>query len=281
MDEFDLNSIMKTFLSSLNDYLLMQKRREMNEYRVDYAVSESTKFLEDHGLKVIDLAQWKNIEKIILILDEMINFNQKLLSQTKYGDWNTYGYQHNHENDLLQLLKERLRIELDKRIFVIHGRNSKVSEAMFAFLTSLSLNPLKFEEIKSTTKKGTPYIGEVLDQAFSISHVIIGLFTPDDEVRLKTKFVNENDSQYEREILGQPRPNVIFEVGMAFGKNPDRTIIVEVGRIKPFSDLSGRHTVRLDNSVERRRELVELLKSIGCPVNDSIDTWKTEGDFTI
>ena len=47
--------------------------------------------------------------------------------------------------------------------------------------------------------------------------------TPDDEARLKTKFRNASDASYEKDILrtGEPRPNVLFEAGRAFGSHPD------------------------------------------------------------
>src|SRR5262249_35139712 len=79
----------------------------------------------------------------------------------------------------------------------------------------------------------------------------------------------------------QPRPNVLFEAGMAFGHQPDRTILVEVGSPKPFSDIAGRHTVRLTNDISRRQDLAERLRTAGCAVNTSGDGWRPIGTFEI
>jgi hypothetical protein len=76
----------------------------------------------------------------------------------------------------------------------------------------------------------------------------------------------EKEPVLETAIHHQSRPNVLFEAGMAFGRKPDRTILVEFGAIKPFSDVAGRHVVRLNNSRDRRLDLGSRLEGAGCPV---------------
>ena len=48
------------------------------------------------------------------------------------------------------------------------------------------------------------------------------------------------------------RPNVIFETGMALAKFQERTIIENVGSPKTFSDITGRHTIRLAETEDCR-----------------------------
>ena len=105
------------------------------------------------------------------------------------------------------------------------------------------------------------------------------LLTPDDEAKLKDEFIKRSDPGFERKLTGQPRPNVLFEAGMAFGSQPDKTIIVQVGKIRPISDLSGRHVAHLTNSFESRHQLMVKLKGVGCPVDDTGSLWHTAGSF--
>jgi hypothetical protein len=72
---------------------------------------------------------------------------------------------------------------------------------------------------------------------------------------------------------------VIFEAGMAMGRLSDRTVIVELGVLRPFSDFEGRHVIRLNNSTQRRQELAGRLRNAGCPVNLTGTSWHSAGDF--
>ena len=85
------------------------------------------------------------------------------------------------------------------------------------------------------TGKVAPYIGEVLDSAFNNAQAVIVLLTPDDQVRLLPELCHPEEDTIEKEYHLQSRPNVLFEAGMAFGRNVDRTLLIEVGRVKPFS----------------------------------------------
>ena len=50
---------------------------------------------------------------------------------------------------------------------------------------------------------------------------------------------------------------------MAFGTDPSRTLLIEIGDVKAFSDVAGRHVVRLSNTPEKRKEIAERLKTCG------------------
>lgn len=131
------------------------------------------------------------------------------------------------------------------------------------------------------TGKPSPYIGEILDTAFSKAQAVVVLFTPDDEAQLKREFLRTGDPSYERKLTGQARPNVLFEAGLAFGTHPGQTVLVEIGKIRPFSDTAGRHVVHLNNSTEKRRELMIKLKNAGCNVDFESSDWETEGHFDL
>ena len=166
-----------------------------------------------------------------------------------------------------------------KTVFVVHGRNDKLRVSMFNFLRALGLNPLEWSQAIQATQKASPYIGEILDTAFAQAQAIIVLFSGDDEARLLAGFLGQNEKSYEKELTPQPRPNVIFEAGMAMGRDEDRTILVQVGEIRPISDIAGRHITRLDNSAQKRQELVTKLSGTGCEVDTSGADWLSVGDF--
>lgn len=163
-----------------------------------------------------------------------------------------------------------------KKVFVIHGRNDKLRDSMFDFLRALHLHPMEWSEAKKLTGKGTPYTGEILDAAFAHAHAIIAVMSGDDEARLRQALA---PSEAPEPLTPQPRPNVLFEAGMAMGKNPDRVVMVEVGPLRGFSDIHGRHVVRLDDTIKLTKEFVEQLKTIGCAVETSGSDWLRNWNF--
>jgi len=177
--------------------------------------------------------------------------------------------------------KHNLTKEIGKErmVFVVHGRNNEARRSMFDFIRAIDLHPLEWSEIVKMTKIPTPYIGEVLETAFENVQATIVLFTGDDKVKLQKKFIRQNDPEFEKKYTLQARPNVLFEAGWAMGKFPERTIIVELGKLKPFTDISGRYVVRLNNTPEKRKDVISRLKLAGCAVNDSGSDWLSAGDF--
>jgi predicted nucleotide-binding protein len=168
-----------------------------------------------------------------------------------------------------------------RNVFVVYGRDVNAKRGIFQFLRAIGLNPIDFLRAVESTGKAAPYIGEVLEAAFKQAQAVLVLMTPDDEVQLREDFRTSEDEAFESQLTGQPRPNVIFEAGMALGLFPDRTVLVELGKIRPISDLSGRHVVRLNNSSQARQTLAKRLEQAGCSVDlDGVD-WHDEGSFDV
>jgi hypothetical protein len=138
---------------------------------------------------------------------------------------------------------------------------------------------MEWNETLAATDGGAPFIGDVLDSVLKMPHAFIVLLTPDDDVRLKPEHANGDDDP-EAQLAGQARPNVLFEAGMALALAPTRTVLVEFGQVRPFTDVSGRFVVKLNNSTQRRNTLAQLLAQIGCEVNLSGNDWHTAGDLT-
>jgi predicted nucleotide-binding protein len=165
-----------------------------------------------------------------------------------------------------------------RNVAVVHGRNNSARKAMFAFLRAIGLNPMEWSTLIASTGEGSPYIGRVLEKAFSQAQAIVVLITPDDEGKLRDFLQKPADGPHEKQLTPQARLNVVFEAGMAFGFDSKRTIIAELGVLRPFSDIGGRHTVRLDDTAEKRLDLARRLETAGCPISLGHD-WLTAGNF--
>jgi predicted nucleotide-binding protein len=147
----------------------------------------------------------------------------------------------------------------------------------------LGLNPLDWTKLVEATGDPAPHINEILKAGFRIATSAVVLLTPDDEARVREEFRQEDDPEYERTLSPQPRPNVLFEAGMAMAHFPRRTVLVQVGWSRPFTDIAGIHSIKIDNTLEKRRDLAVRLKMAGCEIvdlNASIE-WQTAGDFAL
>jgi len=166
-----------------------------------------------------------------------------------------------------------------RAVFVVHGRNKALSDAMFEFLRAIDLKPIEWDRAVELTREASPYIGQILDAAFDHAQVVVVLMTPDEIAYLQTQYGN-GDTDSDTLPAAQARPNVLFEAGMALGRDAKRTVLVEVGAVRPFSDVAGRHTIRLANDTATRQALANRLRTAGCPVDVVGSHWHTAGDFT-
>jgi predicted nucleotide-binding protein/predicted transcriptional regulator len=176
---------------------------------------------------------------------------------------------------------KKISNDAKRNVFVVHGRNESLRRSIFDFLRTIGLNPIEWTQAIAMTGQGSPFIGDVLDKAMEQAQAIVVLLTGDDDAKLKEEFQSAHDPDYEKQLTSQARPNVLFEAGMAFGKYPNRTILIQVGWLRPFSDIGGRHIIHLKNSQESRQVLVQRLIGAGCSVNTSGTDWLTAGEFTI
>jgi len=167
-----------------------------------------------------------------------------------------------------------------KRVAVVYGRDSRLKGAMFTFLRALELRPIEWGQAIAATGKATPYNKEAVAELFKDAQAVVVLMTGDDEAQLREQFRLPDDGPDESRLTPQPRPNVLIELGMAFGIMEARTVIVQVGTLRSMSDLDGLNVVRLSHAASSRKNLVERLKAAECDLNDSGTDWLTAGDFT-
>lgn len=167
-----------------------------------------------------------------------------------------------------------------RKIFVVYGRDDQLRKDLFAFLRSLGLEPMEWTKGIAATKTGSPTVMQIIDAIFEQAVAAVVLLSPDDEAQLKAKFHRGSDPEYEKKLTGQARPNVLFEAGIAYGRHPEATVIVQVGRVKPFTDIGGLHISHLSNSPESRSDFVQKLINANAQVDTSGTDWYTTGDFS-
>ncbi|TKJ18076.1 MAG: hypothetical protein CEE43_18870 [Promethearchaeota archaeon Loki_b32] len=265
----------------------------------------------NRGIKLVNYGLDDKAVRDIKNLPLIIELGKKIYREnSEYGVWDSYGYKHHIHSKILEecldvlkplgdrILQESLNIsineikqeqntndnfkDINKRsVFVVHGRDKDNRNAMFKFLKAIDLNPIEWEEAIKMTGKPNPHIDEILIEAYNNVQAILVIFTPDDEVRLKLEFQREEDPDFEKKFTGQSRPNVLFEAGMAYGRDPDRTVLIEIGQVRKFSDISGRHLLRFDGSSEARKNLANRLASAGCLIKKDGTNWLKEGNFNI
>lgn len=167
----------------------------------------------------------------------------------------------------------------NRSVFVVHGRDLATRDALFEFLRAIGLRPIEWSQAVELTAKAAPSISEILERAFGQAAAVVVLLTGDDEAHLISELRNPGEPHHETTLTPQPRANVLFEAGMAFGIHQDRTVLVQLGEIRPFSDIAGRYVIRLTNEPAKRQELAQRLHAAGCPVDLSGTAWYSAGDF--
>lgn len=165
------------------------------------------------------------------------------------------------------------------KVFLVTGRDTPVTKAVAAFLRALGLKVIEWEHAVAKTGVPNPYVGEVVEAGLRMANAGVVLITPDDLVRLRDDLLRDDDPATERELVGQARPNVFYEAGFADAIGRERTVIVEVGQVKGFSDAVGRHVVRYDGTAGKRNSLAERLRVAGLVVDTSGEDWLEVGDI--
>jgi predicted nucleotide-binding protein len=177
---------------------------------------------------------------------------------------------------------EELGSDVSRDIFVIHGRDEVVRQRFFDFFRALGMRPQEWEYLVSGTGSTAPAIERVINEALKPgkAQAVVALLTPDDVVRLHPGLHSQNERAHEVESTLQPRPNVLIELGMALSAYRDRTILIEVGHLRPIADLAGLNSVRFNGGTESIFKIVGRLKLAGCKVDDSGTDWLNAERFS-
>jgi predicted nucleotide-binding protein len=153
---------------------------------------------------------------------------------------------------------------------------------MYEFLGALGLKALEWgHAIRAARGKGgNPYVNDAVQTVMEQAQAIVVILSPDDEAKLKDQFVGKHERQSEGKLRGQARPNVIFETGIAIGTHHKKTVMVQTGDIKSFTDIGGMHIPHLTGDDRSRHDFANRLARLGCKIDRSGDHWLRAGDFT-
>jgi hypothetical protein len=162
-----------------------------------------------------------------------------------------------------------------RRVAVVHGRDDESRTAVFDYLRALDLRPLEWDELVAATGRAAPFVGDVIDQLFAEAQAVVVVLTPDDVVYLHPDLAAQKGESLP---AGQARPNVLLEAGIALGRHPDRTVFIEIGDLRPVSDLAGRHTIR-PTTPQALHSIARRLATAGCPVDTSGSDWMSTDRF--
>lgn len=176
----------------------------------------------------------------------------------------------------------KLQKTKENTVFVVHGRDTKLRDAMYELSGALGLKAQEWgHAIRAAPGRGgNPYVNDAVTKIMEQAQAIVVMLSPDDEVKLKSQFVARHERSTEGKLRGQSRPNVIFETGIAIGTHHKKTVIVQAGDVKPFTDIGGIHILRLSGSDSSRHDLANRLESLGCKIDRDDDYWLRAGEFT-
>jgi predicted nucleotide-binding protein len=172
--------------------------------------------------------------------------------------------------------KETVSFAADRKaVMVIYGHDREANIALFDWLRSLGLKPKEWNQLVHATGSASPYIGDILVQAFSDAQAVIAFFTPDERVQARTALPASAGTW-----RLQARPNVLIEAGMALITHPRRTVLVVLGNQELPSDLAGRHYIRLSPaSTEALNAFAGRLRDAGCDIDQTGGQWLDPARF--
>lgn len=166
-----------------------------------------------------------------------------------------------------------------RRVFLVHGRDHSARDSLIALLKAFDLKVINWRDAAAHAGGGTPYTGHIVAAGMDLADAVVILMTPDDIGYVRPEFREVSDGPHELEATGQARLNVVFEAGMAMARDRDRVVLVEVGQVRKMSDIDGLNFIRMHDSIERRKDLAQRLRSAGLSVDTDGEEWRTAGKF--
>lgn len=151
-------------------------------------------------------------------------------------------------------------VEFSSEVFVVHGHDGEMKQALARFITHLGFIPIVLEEQPDLSQT----IIEKFEKHSKSPGYAVVLFSPDDEGRSKNLNLDGSLS----DLKSRPRQNVVLELGFFIGKlGRDRVCVVRRGEMEQPSDFSGVLYTPFDDEGGWKQKLARNMKSVGYQVN--------------
>lgn len=147
--------------------------------------------------------------------------------------------------------KQAVNSEISNKIFIVHGHDNEMKEAVARMLGKIGLEPIILHEQADKSRTIIEKFTDYSDVGFAIV-----LFSPDDFAHEK------NDSSKDKKA--RPRQNVIFELGFFIGKlgiERVRVLCREPEKLEIPSDYFGVLYKSYDSGGSWENEIVKELKA--------------------
>lgn len=167
----------------------------------------------------------------------------------------------------------------NKKVFVVTGRNEKLRLSIFNLLRALRLEPMEWMEVIKSTGQASPYLNQAIITSIEEAGAVVIIMAPEEQAKLVKELQSEegDDKTYK-----QPRPNVIFEAGLALGMKESKTIILQFGESRVFSDILGKHITKYQGKEKENDFKVNFLQKLeiaGCHCEVGNDYFNIEIDY--
>lgn len=176
--------------------------------------------------------------------------------------------------------EERSAVKMNhNKVFVVTGRNESLRLSVFNLLRALKLEPMEWMEVIRTTGEASPYLSQAIMKSIEKAGAVVVIMAPEEDATLDKEFWSEEGDE---KIYKQPRPNVIFEAGLALGMKESKTIILQFGELRIFSDILGKHVTKYrgkDKENDFKLDLLDKLKIAGCQCEAGRDYFNIQIDY--
>jgi hypothetical protein len=154
-------------------------------------------------------------------------------------------------------VREAWPVLVRRAVFVLHGGDDRLRRAVFGLLRDLDLRPVDWAHLAARAGHESPDRGQLLQQAFATHQAAV--------VVIKV-------------VDGKPQDlDLLVRAGMAVGRHPQRTVVLEIGGTEP---VSGLEAIALDGSPSGFTALAERLGAAGCELALDDPDWQDPQRFT-